>query len=36
LQRAITWSLTITEGNIYLSIGNDTLESHLLFLQGER
>jgi uncharacterized protein YaeQ len=36
LQRAIVWSLTITEGNLYLSIGNDTLESSLLFLQGER
>lgn len=36
LQRAISWSLTITEGNIYLTLGSDTLESHLLFLQGER
>lgn len=36
LQRVIHWSLTITEGNIYLTIGNDTLESALIFLQGER
>ncbi|MDO9080642.1 MAG: YaeQ family protein, partial [Desulfuromonadales bacterium] len=36
LQRAISWSLTITEGNIYLTIGTDTLESQILFLQGER
>lgn len=36
LQRAISWSLTITEGTIYLTIGHDTLESQLLFLQGER
>lgn len=36
LQRAINWSLTITEGEIYLTIGSVTLESTLLVLQGER
>ena len=36
LQRAINWSLTITEGSIYLTIGTETLESTLLILQGER
>lgn len=36
LQRAINWSLTITEGSIYLTIGKETLESTLLVLQGER
>jgi uncharacterized protein YaeQ len=36
LQRAIQWSLTITEGSIYLTIGQETIESNLLILQGER
>lgn len=36
LQRAIVWSLTVTEGNLYLTIGSDTLESSLITLQGER
>lgn len=36
LQRAIHWSLTITEGAIYLTIGDATLEANLLILQGER
>ncbi len=34
LQRAINWDLTITEGNIYLSIGDETLESSLTLLSG--
>lgn len=36
LQRVITWSLTVTEGALYLNVGNETLESQLLPLQGER
>lgn len=28
LQRSITWSLTVTEGCLYLGIDNETLESH--------
>lgn len=28
LQRSIAWSLTITEGCLYLGIGDETLESH--------
>ncbi|WP_432822578.1 YaeQ family protein [Trichloromonas sp.] len=34
LQRAINWDLTITEGNLYLSIGEETLESSLTLLAG--
>lgn len=34
LQRAITWDLTITEGNFYLSLGEETLESTLTLLAG--
>ncbi len=34
LQRAISWDLTITEGNLYLSIGEETLESSLSLLAG--
>jgi uncharacterized protein YaeQ len=34
LQRAISWDLTITEGNFYLSIGEETLESSLTLLAG--
>jgi uncharacterized protein YaeQ len=36
LQRGISWSLTITEGVIYLTMGNETLESPLQILKGER
>jgi uncharacterized protein YaeQ len=34
LQRTINWNLTITEGNLYLSIGEETLESSLTLLSG--
>jgi uncharacterized protein YaeQ len=34
LQRAINWSLTITGGTLYLTIGNQTLETHLLSLKN--
>jgi len=29
LERSITWSLTITEGSLYLNVGDETLESAL-------
>jgi len=32
LQRSINWDLTLTEGNLYLSIGEETLESSLSVL----
>jgi uncharacterized protein YaeQ len=34
LERAITWSVTITEGALYLTAGNDTLETELQHLVG--
>jgi len=34
LQRVITWSLTVTEGALYLTVGNDTLETSLQQLSG--
>ena len=34
LQRAVNWELTITEGNLYLSIGEETLASALTVLAG--
>jgi len=34
LQRAVNWSLTITEGNLYLGVGEETLESSLTLLAG--
>ena len=34
LQRAITWSLTVTEGALYLTVGEQTLESTLQLLSG--
>ena len=34
LERSITWSLTITEGTLYLNIGNETLESLLQVRAG--
>ncbi|MFA5517348.1 MAG: YaeQ family protein [Desulfuromonadales bacterium] len=32
LQRAIAWSLTVTEGNLYLTVGETTLEAPLTVL----
>ena len=29
LERAVVWSITITEGNCYLTIGDETLETAL-------
>jgi len=34
LQRSITWSLTITEGSLYLTNSDETHESSLLLLSG--
>uniref|UniRef100_C6E781 YaeQ family protein n=1 Tax=Geobacter sp. (strain M21) TaxID=443144 RepID=C6E781_GEOSM len=34
LQRVISWSLTVTEGNLYLTVGNQTLESALQQVSG--
>jgi uncharacterized protein YaeQ len=34
LQRAITWSLTVTEGALYLTVGDQTLETTLQQLSG--
>ena len=34
LQRAITWSLTVTEGTLYLTVGDQTLECCLQHLSG--
>lgn len=34
LQRAINWSLTVTEGNLYLTVGSETLETTLHHLSG--
>jgi uncharacterized protein YaeQ len=34
LQRTISWSLTITEGQLYLGVGGETLESSLSFQSG--
>lgn len=36
LQRVIDWSLTITEGMLYLTLGGETKESPLRTIQGER
>lgn len=33
LQRTINWDLTITEGNLYLNLGDTTLESSLTLLE---
>jgi len=32
LQRSINWSLTITEGSLYLTVNGETIESHLAIL----
>lgn len=34
LQRSIAWSLTVTEGTIYLTVGDETLETTLVRLVG--
>jgi uncharacterized protein YaeQ len=34
LQRSISWSLTITEGALYLAIDGETLESSVNHLSG--
>lgn len=34
LERSITWSITITEGLLYLNAGDETLEARLTFLAG--
>jgi uncharacterized protein YaeQ len=34
LQRSIAWSLTITEGSLYLGVAGETLETTLLHLSG--
>ncbi|KAB0667675.1 YaeQ family protein [Oryzomonas japonica] len=36
LERSITWSVTITEGTLYLTCGEETLESPLLVKMGSR
>ncbi|MCP3176491.1 YaeQ family protein [Desulfuromonas sp. KJ2020] len=36
LERAINWSLTVTEGTLYLTRGGETLEAPLHLIQGER
>ncbi|HZV81815.1 MAG TPA: YaeQ family protein [Geobacteraceae bacterium] len=36
LDRAITWSITITDGTLYLTTGGETLESPLLLRVGQR
>jgi len=34
LQRAISWSLTVTEGALYLTVGDETVETTLQHLSG--
>ena len=34
LQRSISWSLTVTEGSLYLTIDGETLESAVNHLAG--
>ncbi len=34
LQRVISWSLTVTEGNLYLTVGSQTLESAIQQVSG--
>jgi len=36
LERSITWSITITEGTLYLTIGEETLESAINVKMGTR
>ena len=35
LERNISWSLTVTEGSLYLGANGETMESRLTFLAGE-
>ena len=35
LRRSITWSLTITEGSLYLGVDGETLEGSITLLSGE-
>lgn len=34
LERSITWALTVTEGSLYLSLADETLESSLTHISG--
>jgi uncharacterized protein YaeQ len=36
LERAVTWSVTISGSTLYLGVGNETLETPLQMLLGER
>jgi uncharacterized protein YaeQ len=36
LERAITWSVTITDGNLYIDVGDDTIETILQERAGNR
>jgi uncharacterized protein YaeQ len=36
LERVVEWSVTVTEGVLYLSRGGETLESPLAIVQGDR
>lgn len=36
LDRSITWSATITDGNLYINVGEDTFETVLQELTGKR
>jgi uncharacterized protein YaeQ len=36
LDRSITWSVTITDSNLYINVGNDTFETVLQELAGSR
>ena len=35
LERSITWSITITEGSLYLNVGGENLETGLTLLAGK-
>lgn len=36
LERVVDWSITVTEGSLYLTTGGETLESPITILQGTR
>jgi len=36
LKRSITWSITITEGTLYLAIAGETMESPIQVKAGNR
>jgi uncharacterized protein YaeQ len=36
LERVVEWSVTVTEGSLYLTAGGETLESPLTIVQGNR